>query len=38
MELADFELKDKWTLWFHSVNDNDWSLQSYTTKSAICGL
>ena len=30
MELTDFELKDKWTLWFHSVNDNDWSLQGYT--------
>jgi len=27
--LTNFDLKYKWTLWFHKVNDNDWSLESY---------
>jgi len=25
----DFELKNKWTLWFHKVNDNNWNIESY---------
>ena len=25
----DFELKSKWTLWFHKVNDNNWTIDSY---------
>jgi hypothetical protein len=27
--LSDFDLSEKWTLWFHKVNDNDWSFESY---------
>jgi len=27
--LDNFDLSEKWTLWFHKVNDNDWSLESY---------
>ena len=22
-------LENKWTLWFHKINDNDWSIDSY---------
>jgi hypothetical protein len=25
-----FDLKNKWVLWFHKVNDNNWSVESYT--------
>lgn len=25
-----FNLKDKWVLWFHKVNNNNWSLESYS--------
>jgi len=25
-----FKLKNKWVLWFHKVNDNNWSLESYS--------
>ncbi len=25
-----FKLKNKWILWFHKVNDNNWSLESYS--------
>ena len=28
-KLENFDLKNKWTLWFHKVNDNNWSLDSY---------
>lgn len=24
-----FKLKHKWILWFHKVNDNNWSIESY---------
>ena len=24
-----FTLKNKWTLWFHKVNDNNWSIENY---------
>ena len=24
-----FKLRDKWTIWFHKLNDNDWSDSSY---------
>ncbi len=27
---TNFDLKHQWTLWFHKVNDSDWSLTSYT--------
>ena len=27
---ANFELKYKWILWFHKVNDNNWGLDSYS--------
>lgn len=27
---ANFELKNKWILWFHKVNDNNWGLDSYS--------
>jgi hypothetical protein len=26
---ADFDLKNNWVLWFHKVNDNNWSIESY---------
>jgi hypothetical protein len=29
MEIENFNLKDKWILWFHKVNDNNWDLSSY---------
>jgi hypothetical protein len=28
--MENFNLKTKWVLWFHKVNDNNWSLDSYT--------
>lgn len=24
-----YKLKNKWTLWFHNINDNNWTLSSY---------
>lgn len=27
--IENFNLKSKWVLWFHKLNDNDWSLKSY---------
>ena len=29
-EIKNFDLKHKWVLWFHKVNDNNWSLDSYS--------
>ena len=29
-KIENFDLKNKWVLWFHKVNDNNWSLESYT--------
>lgn len=29
-EIKNFDLKEKWVLWFHKLNDNDWSLKSYS--------
>ena len=28
-EIDNFDLKTKWVLWFHKVNDNNWSISSY---------
>ena len=28
--IENFDLKNKWVLWFHKVNDNNWSIESYT--------
>jgi hypothetical protein len=28
-EIDNFDLRTKWVLWFHKVNDNNWSLESY---------
>ena len=30
MNIENFNLESKWTLWFHKVNDNNWSLESYS--------
>lgn len=27
--IDNFDLRTKWVLWFHKVNDNNWSLESY---------
>ena len=27
--IDNFNLKNKWVLWFHKVNDNNWSIESY---------
>lgn len=29
MEIENYDLNDKWILWFHKVNDNNWDLSSY---------
>lgn len=29
MEVANFNLKYKWVLWFHKINDNNWNVESY---------
>ena len=29
-KIENFNLKNKWVLWFHKVNDNNWSIESYT--------
>ena len=29
METSNLKLKNKWVLWFHKINDNTWSLESY---------
>jgi hypothetical protein len=29
-KIENFNLKNKWVLWFHKVNDNNWSVESYT--------
>ena len=28
-EFEDFDLKDEWHLWYHELNDNNWSIDSY---------
>jgi hypothetical protein len=28
--IKNFDLKNKWILWFHKVNDNNWSIESYS--------
>ena len=28
--IKNFDLKNKWVLWFHKVNDNNWSIESYS--------
>jgi hypothetical protein len=28
--IKNFDLKNKWVLWFHKVNDNNWSIDSYS--------
>ena len=30
MEIEDFKLKYNWVLWFHKVNDNNWTLDNYS--------
>lgn len=30
IETSNFDLKNTWVLWFHKVNDNNWSLGSYS--------
>ena len=30
MEIEDFKLKYNWVLWFHKVNDNNWTLENYS--------
>ena len=30
MDKPDFKLKSEWTLWFHKVNDNNWTLEYYS--------
>jgi translation initiation factor 4E len=30
MSSDNFDLKSKWVLWFHKVNDNNWSIESYS--------
>jgi hypothetical protein len=27
--IENFELKSKWVLWYHSTDNNDWSMESY---------
>ena len=29
METSNLKLKNKWVLWFHKINDNQWNLESY---------
>ena len=29
-EINNFNLRNKWILWFHKVNDNNWNLDSYS--------
>ncbi len=29
MEVTNFNLKHKWVLWFHRINDDKWTLDSY---------
>jgi len=29
-KIQNFDLKHKWILWFHKVNDNNWNLDSYS--------
>jgi translation initiation factor 4E len=28
--MDNFDLKTKWVLWFHKVNDNNWGIESYS--------
>lgn len=28
-EIINFQLENKWCLWYHKLNSNDWSIQSY---------
>tara|TARA_B100001175_G_C19405054_1_gene588229 strand:- start:12 stop:506 length:495 start_codon:yes stop_codon:yes gene_type:complete len=28
-EFEDFDLKEEWNLWYHELNDNNWSIDSY---------
>ena len=32
------KFKDEWTLWFHSLNYNDWSIKSYKKIIKICNI
>jgi hypothetical protein len=34
-ELNNFPLKNKWVLWFHKVNDNNWSIDSYSKVTEL---
>lgn len=34
----EYNLKDKWILWFHSITDNDWSKSSYKELSKVENL
>jgi hypothetical protein len=29
-KIENFKLKYKWVIWFHKVNDNNWTLESYS--------
>jgi len=29
-KIENFNLKERWTLWFHKVNDNNWKIESYS--------
>ena len=29
-KIENFNLKNRWTLWFHKVNDNNWKIESYS--------
>ena len=27
--MNDYKLKNRWTFWYHSINDNNWKINSY---------
>ena len=31
----DYNLKDKWILWYHSITDNSWAKSSYKELSKV---
>ena len=28
-EIINFQLEEEWCLWYHTLNSNDWTIESY---------
>ena len=28
-EIINFQLEEEWCLWYHKLNSNDWTIESY---------